>query len=72
MKEEKFPHSRKPCQKWVCREFWNLRGQHNQEKKKLKSPQNMHLTATSSGKMVQMLTSGTRERVWAGRCGLLH
>ena len=34
MKEEKFPHSRKPSAKSVCGEFWNLRGQHSQEKKK--------------------------------------
>ena len=33
MKEEKFPNARKPSQQWVCGEFWNLRGQHNQEEK---------------------------------------
>ena len=33
VKEEKFPHSRKPSYGWVCGEFWNLRGQHNQEEK---------------------------------------
>ena len=32
MKEEKFPHTRKPSHRWVCGEFWNLRGQHNREK----------------------------------------
>ena len=34
MKEEKFPNTRKPSHQRVCREFWNLRGQHNQEEKK--------------------------------------
>ena len=33
MKEEKFPNSRKPSHWWVCGEFWNLRRQHNWEKK---------------------------------------
>ena len=37
MKEEKFPNSRKPSHRWVCGEFWNLRGQHNQEEKKKKT-----------------------------------
>ena len=36
MKEEKFPNSRKPSHRWVCGEFWNLRGQHNWEGKKKK------------------------------------
>ena len=26
VKEKKFPHSRKPSHRWVCREFWNLTG----------------------------------------------
>ena len=34
VKEEKFPHTRKPCYQQVCGEFWNLRGQHNREEKK--------------------------------------
>ena len=29
VKEEKFPHSRKPSHRWVCGKFWNLRRQHN-------------------------------------------
>ena len=36
MEEEKFPHNRKPSYSWVCGEFWNLRGQHNQEKERKK------------------------------------
>ena len=34
VKEEKFPNTRKQSHKQVCGEFWNLRGQHNQEGKK--------------------------------------
>ena len=33
LKEEKLPYSRKPSHRWVCVEFWDLRGQHNWEKK---------------------------------------
>ena len=44
MKEEKFPHSRKPSHRWVCGEFWSLRRQHNQEETNL---QNTRLTATA-------------------------
>ena len=64
MKEEKLPHSRKPSHRWVCGEFWNLRGQHNQEKekKKKKTPQNTCLTATASREVAQMLTSATSEQ----------
>ena len=58
MKEEKFPHSRKPFHRLICGEFWNLRGQHNQEKKKEK-PQNTHLTTTVSGEVAQTLPSVT-------------
>ena len=36
MKEEKFHNSRKRSHRWVCGEGWNLRGQHNWEKKKKK------------------------------------
>ena len=59
--KEKFPNSRKPSHQWVCEEFWNLRGQHNQEGEK-KPPQNRHLTTTSSGEVAQMLASTTSER----------
>ena len=37
MKEDKFPNSRTPSHQWVCGEFWNLRGQHNWERKKKKT-----------------------------------
>ena len=33
VKEGKFPNTRKPSHWWICGEFWNLRGQHNQEEK---------------------------------------
>ena len=36
VKEEKFPHCRKPSHRFVCGEFWSLRGQHNQEGEKRK------------------------------------
>ena len=36
VKEEKLPNSRKPSHRWVCGEFWNLRGQHNLEGEKKK------------------------------------
>ena len=39
VKEEMFPNIRKPSHWWVCKEFWNLRGQHNQQgKNKNKKP----------------------------------
>ena len=63
MKEEKFPNTRKPSHWQVCGEFWNLRGQHNlQKKKKKKNPQNMHLTATPSREVAQMLVLATSDR----------
>ena len=37
VKEEKFPNSRKFSYRWVCGEFWNLRGQRNWEKNKNKN-----------------------------------
>ena len=43
-------------------EFWNLRGQHNQEKRKKKTPQNIHLTTMGSGEVTQTLTSTTSEQ----------
>ena len=57
LKEKKFPHSRKPSHRRVRGDFWNLRGQHNQEKKK--KPTETHLTATASGEVAQMLVSAT-------------
>ena len=47
-------------------EFWNLRGQYNQEEKK--NPQNMHLTPTPSGKVAQMLTD-RHQQAGAGQGG---
>ena len=38
MKEDKFPNTSKPSHRWVYKEFWNLRGQHNWEEKKKKNP----------------------------------
>ena len=75
VKEEKLPNSRKPSHRWVCGEFWNLRGQHNLEgEKKKKHPQNMHLTAMPSGELVQMFTSiiseqGLNREAWVACLG---
>ena len=76
VKEEKFPNARKPSHQRVCGEFWDLRGQHNRERKKKKktSPQNMHLTATHSGEVAQMLASttskwGLNREEWAAGLG---
>ena len=69
MKEEKFPNSKKPSHRRVCGEFWNLRGQYNQEEKK-KSPQNIRRTRTAIIEVAQILVSATREWGWTGRRGL--
>ena len=62
VKEKKFPHSMKPSHRLVYGEFWSLRGQHNQERKK-ENPQNTHLTSNTSreGEVAQMLTSNISE-----------
>ena len=50
MKEEKFPNSRKPSHRHVCEEFLeSQRATQPGEEKKKKNPQNMCLTATTSG-----------------------
>ena len=55
MKEEKFQNTEKPSHWQVCGEFWNLRGQHNWERKKKKqNPQNRCLTAAPSGEVAQI------------------
>ena len=59
VKEEKFPESRKPFHRHLW-EFWNLRGQHNQEEKKKTKPQITHLT-DASREVAQMPVSGTSE-----------
>ena len=56
MKEEKFPNIRKLSHRWVFGEFWDLRGQHNWEKKK-KNPQITCLPTTPSGEVAQTLAS---------------
>ena len=60
MTEEKFPNTRKPSHSWVCGEFWNLRVQHNWEKKKKKK--NTCLTATPRGEVAQTLASATSKQ----------
>ena len=66
MKEEKFPHSRKPSHKFVCGEFWNLRQHYNwAKKKKNNNPQITCLTATASGEVHHIC----HQRVGAGQGG---
>ena len=66
--KEKFPHNRKPSHRCVCGELWNLRGQREVGG----WTQNMCLTATTSGKVVQMLVYATTSGNWAGRHRLHH
>ena len=62
MKEEKFPHSRKPSHRQVCGEFCNLRRQHNQEgEKKKKKPMERHLMEMVSREVAQTLPFATSE-----------
>ena len=67
MKEEKFPHNRKPSHRHFSRELWNLRGKHRQKGKKKKN-QNMHLTITTCRKVAQTLVSISNEG--AGQRGM--
>ena len=64
VKEEKFPNIRKPFHQQVYGEFWNLRGQQNQEgkSKKKETPQYMCLTTTPSGEVAQTPPSTTSKR----------
>ena len=65
---EKFPNSRRSSHQQVCGEFWNLRGQHNKEKKTTtKKLQNASLTVTPSGEVAQMLALATSESQGLGR-----
>ena len=64
MKEEKFPHNRKPSYRPVSGKLWNLREQHNQKKKKKNPPQNMHLTASNCNPSASSKWGLGRE-VWA-------
>ena len=60
-KEDKFPNTRKPSHRWVCGEFWNLRGQHNQEGGK-KKPTKYTPNYNSNGEVTQMCMSATSEQ----------
>ena len=62
---KKFPNSMKPTHRWAHGEFWNLRGQHNQEGKHTHThthTQNRLLTAIASRKVAQMHASTTSEQ----------
>ena len=68
VKEEKFSNTRKPSHQWVCGEFWNLGGQHNQKEKtnkqtkKKTNPQNTCLTEIASGEVAQRLVLATSKQ----------
>ena len=57
--KEKFLNTRKPSYWPVCGEFWNLRGQHNQEEIKKKNPQITCLPVSPSGEVAQELMSAS-------------
>ena len=67
IKEEKFANTRKPSHWRVCGEFWNLRGQHNQENKQTNTE--YRLTTTPSEE-TRMLAAATSERGLNRRHGL--
>ena len=65
--KEKFPNTRKPSYRWVCGEFWNLRGHITGRKKQ--NPQITRLTAAPSGEVAQRLVfttskPGLNREVW--------
>ena len=65
VKEEKFPNTRKPSHWWVCKEFWNLKGnitggQTHTHTHTHTHTQNMLLTATPR-EVAQMLMSAISE-----------
>ena len=64
---KKFPNIRKLSYRWVCGEFWNLRGQHNQENKQTNTE--YRLTTTPSEE-TRMLAAATSERGLNRRHGL--
>ena len=58
--KEKFPNTRKCSHQRVFGEFWNLRGQHNQEETHTHTHTHTHitsLTTTPSGEVAQTLES---------------
>ena len=62
MKEEKFPNTRRHSHRRVYGEFWNLRGQQNQEEKINKTHRLQRLITTPSGEVAQTLTSATNKQ----------
>ena len=60
---KKFPNTRKLSYWWVCGEFWNLRGQHNQETHThTHTHTEYRLTTTPSEEEARMLAAATSER----------
>ena len=66
--KKKFPNTRKPAHQQDFGEFWNFRGQHNQERKKKKNPQITCLTTIPSGEVAQMLAI-CHQQAWAEQEG---
>ena len=60
--KEKFPYSKKPSHRRVCGELGISEGNVTGRRKKKKNPQNMHLTASASREVAQMLKSATESR----------
>ena len=65
MKEEKFPHNRKPSHRRFSRELWNLRGKHSQKEKKKKTeyaPNHNDLQKSGSDPCIHQQRGGWAER----------
>ena len=67
LKEEMFPNTRKHSHCQVCGEFWNLRGQHNQEEKLKKKLKLTNYMPYSNSQHLASATSkqGLNREVWA-------
>ena len=68
--KEKFPHNRKPSNRGVCGELWNLREQHNWEKERnnTERTQPQLLEDERLGQLQPPAASGG----WTSRHGLHH
>ena len=66
MKEEKFPHNRKPSHRHVRGKLWNLRGQHNNNKKYPEYAPNCNSSASSKWGLGRQAWAafGPKGRAW--------
>ena len=72
VQEEKFPHSRKSSHRQVCGEFWNLRGQHNQEDTHTHTHTHTHTEYAPNRSFQWKSSPDTRihyQQVWTGQGG---